>query len=237
MNMTFRYLCTAVLFDLDGVLVHSDASVQRVWREWARRHGLPFQTVMLAAQGRRTVDTIRELAPHLEPRSEAAALEAVQAQDASDVTAGRGAAELISTLREPEWAVVTSGTRVLARARLRAAGLPEPKVLICGDDIARGKPHPDGYLYAAACLGLPAAECIVIEDAAAGVQAARQAGMRVIGLSHGNGGSDLAEADVCVDWCSEIQVERISNGAGAFLLTLPDHPSKGHGADGKTTCG
>ena len=141
--MASWYWCAAILFDLDGVLVHSDASIQRSWREWARRRGLSDETVTSAARGRRTVDTIRELAPHLEPGREAAALEAAQARDSSDVIAGQGAAGLIGNLREKEWAVVTSGTRALARARLSAANLPEPEVLICGDDVTRGKPHPD----------------------------------------------------------------------------------------------
>ena len=218
--MAFRYRCAAILFDLDGVLVHSDASIQRSWREWARRRGLSYETVTSAARGRRTVDTIRELAPHLEPSREAAALEAAQARDASDVIAGRGATELIGNLREREWAVVTSGTRALARARLSAANLPEPEVLVCGDDVARGKPHPDSYLYAATRLGLSAAECVVIEDAAAGVQAAHAAGMRVIGLAHGKGYSHLAKAEARIDWCSEIQIERASEGAKVFLLTV-----------------
>jgi mannitol-1-/sugar-/sorbitol-6-phosphatase len=219
--MASRYRCAAILFDLDGVLVHSDASIQRSWREWARRRGLSYETVTSAARGRRTVDTIRELAPHLEPSREAAFLEAAQARDASDVIAGRGVAELIGNLREQEWAVVTSGTLALARARLSASNLPEPEVLICGDDVARGKPHPDGYLYAAARLGLPAAECVVIEDAAAGVQAAHAAGMRVIGLVHGKGDSHLANADTCIDWCSEIHIERTNEAVNVFLLTVP----------------
>jgi mannitol-1-/sugar-/sorbitol-6-phosphatase len=221
MKMSFQCQYAAILFDLDGVLVHSDTSVQRSWREWARRRGISYAAVQSAAHGRRTVDTVRELAPQLEPSREAAALEAAQARDVADVIAGRGAAELIMNLREPEWAVVTSGTRALARARLRAANLPEPKVLICGDDVARGKPHPDSYLSAAARLGLATAECIVIEDAAAGVQAAHRAGMRVIGLAHGADNSHLAEADACIDWCSEIHIERPSEDAAVFLLTVP----------------
>jgi mannitol-1-/sugar-/sorbitol-6-phosphatase len=215
-----HYRCAAVLFDLDGVLVHSDASVERSWQQWAHAHGIPYDLVKSMAHGRRTVDTISELAPQLDPAEQAAALEAAQAEDAADVTAGRGAAEIIGKLRAAEWAVVTSGTRALALTRLRAAGLPEPEVLVCGDDVPQGKPHPDSYLCAAARISLPASQCVVIEDAAAGVRAARRAGMRVIGLTHGKGDAHLAEADSCADWCSDIEIDRVPDDSGVFLVTV-----------------
>jgi sugar-phosphatase len=208
--MTERMRCSAVLFDLDGVLVHSADSVRRSWKAWADAQRVPYEIVERAAHGRRTVDTIREVAPHLDAERAAAELEASQALDVVGVVAGRGAADLLASLRDGEWAVVTSGTRHLARARLAAGALPVPAVMVTAEDVAHGKPSPEGYLAAAERLGRRAADCVVVEDAPAGVEAAHAAGMRVIGLA---GGRDdvahaLRRADARVDWCAQITFER-----------------------------
>jgi sugar-phosphatase len=163
------------------------------------------------------VDTIREVAPHLDAERAAAELEAAQALDMDGVVAGRGAAALLAGLRGDEWAVVTSGTRRLARARLVAAGLPVPAVLVSADDVTRGKPYPDGYLTAAERLRRAPARCVVVEDAQAGVRAAHAAGMRVIGLAGGRPdvARSLHAADAHADWCTEIRFER-----GTDMLTV-----------------
>lgn len=220
--------CAALLFDLDGVLVHSADSLRRSWCRWAHEHGFELSVVESAARGRRTVDTIRQLAPEMDAGRAAAELEATQALDVADVLAGRGARELLNCLGVDEWAVVTSGTRHLARARIQAARLPEPTVLVTGDEVGNGKPDPEGYLLASTRLGSEPSKCVVIEDAGAGVRAARQAGMHVIGLVNGKDSTELVEADMLVNSCEDIHVTRIPGHAvdGQFVITTSSPPTQ-----------
>jgi sugar-phosphatase len=175
--------CDAVLFDLDGVLIDSTSCIERHWAAWARRHGLDLTTVMQAAHGVRTIETMRLVAPHLDVEAEAARFTACEAADTDDVVVIEGAARLLSCLPHDAWAVVTSGSEGLARARLARGGLPAPKTLVTADDVRLGKPAPEPYLVGAERLGIPVARCVVVEDAPAGIEAARAAGMRVIGVA------------------------------------------------------
>ena len=160
-----EFRCRAILFDLDGVLVDSTACIERHWTRWATQHGLDPALVIRAAHGRPTVETMREVAPHLAAEEETARLEAAEASDTGGVMAFSGAAELLRSLPEGSWAVATSGTRRTATNRLAQTGLPTPKVLVTADDIRQGKPHPEPYLLAAKGLGLAAEDCLVVEDA------------------------------------------------------------------------
>jgi mannitol-1-/sugar-/sorbitol-6-phosphatase len=221
--MTSYIQCAAVLFDLDGVLVYSADSLHRTWCQWAREHGFELSVVESAAHGQRSVDTIRQLAPEIDADRAAAELEATQELDVADVLAGQGARELLNCLGADEWAVVTSATRHLARARIQAAGLPEPTILVTGDEVDNGKPDPEGYLLASTRLGYEPLACVVIEDSGAGVQAARQAGMRVIGLTNGEDSTQLAEADIIINSCKDIHITR-SPGSAAdrkIIITTP----------------
>jgi len=172
-----------LLFDSDGVLVDSDASVTRSWTRWAERYGLDAPSVLHVVHGRRAADTVVELLP--EPLH-ADALERIhryELEDAAAVAALPGARELTSGLPDGRWAVVTSATAGLAAARLAAAGIVAPDVLVTADDVTTGKPSPDGYRLAAARLGVAVGDCVVLEDAASGVAAARAAGVgAVIGI-------------------------------------------------------
>lgn len=172
--------CAGVLLDLDGVLVDSAAAVERSWRAWARRTGLDEAVVLAACHGRPSAETIRLVAPGLDAAAEAVRLERGQAADTAGLAACPGAAELLAGLPPDRWAVVTSGSRPLATARLRGAGLPVPAVLVSADDTARGKPAPDGYRAGAAGLGLAPGTCVAVEDARPGVLAARAAGCGVV---------------------------------------------------------
>jgi sugar-phosphatase len=174
--------CRAVLFDLDGVLVDSTASVERHWAAFAARHGLELQAIRHATHGRRSPDTIREVAPHLNAEAEGLRIDRDQAQDSDGLRPIAGAARLVAALSGATWAVVTSGPRFLAEARLRMVGLPLPDVLVSGDAVQLGKPDPGGYLAAAGQLGVYPAECLVFEDAPAGASAATAASMPVIGV-------------------------------------------------------
>jgi sugar-phosphatase len=204
--------CTAILFDLDGVLVHSAAAIRRSWDRWAQDHGIPVAAAQAAAHGRRTIDTLRVLAPGIDAAAEAARLEADQSRDTAGVTAGEGALDLLQSLPATAWAIVTSGTRQLALARLAAASLPQPAHLISADDVAAGKPAPDGYLSGAAALGCPPGQCVVLEDAAAGVQAGHRAGMRVIGIRGDQPPAALAQADAVVATLAELHVTPTPGG-------------------------
>ncbi len=187
--------CDAVLFDLDGVLADSLASVERHWTHWARAHDLDVDYVLAVVHGRRAVETIRLVAPALNAPAEVAALVAREAADSGDVLPVPGARALLDALPAGRWGIVTSGTRVVAEARLAVVGITPPAVLVTADDVGQGKPHPEGYLEGARRLGVAPARCVVVEDAAVGVAAAHAAGMRVLGVAT-NAAETLADADV-----------------------------------------
>ena len=175
--------CRGLLFDADGVLVDSDASVELSWRRWAHRWDLEPATVLPMVHGRRSADTVALLVDHADRPRALADIDRYEVEDAASVTACPGAAELLAALPLDRWAVVTSGKRELATARLAAAGLPMPEVLVPADEVPRGKPDPAGYLLAAGALGLPPSDCVVLEDSPAGIAAGRAAGATVVGVS------------------------------------------------------
>jgi sugar-phosphatase len=190
--------CRAILFDLDGVLVDSTACVERHWRMWAQRHGLDAEYILADSHGRRTIDTIRAVAPELATEDEAARLEQAGALDTVGIVATPGAAELLAALQSVPWAVVTSGSRLMATTRLRFTELPFPQVLITADDVEQGKPAPEGYLKAANLLGINPQDCIVIEDAPPGIEAGRAAQATVIGVATTYPPTALREASLCI---------------------------------------
>ncbi len=173
----------AVLFDMDGTLVESAAAMDRHTRMWAERHSLDPEAVIRASHGRRDIDVIRELAPYADPHAELAWFDHLSCTDADGVHAAPGAPGLLGTLPPRRWGVVTSATRSVARSRMAAAGLPLPDVLVCAEDVADGKPSPEGYLAAAGRVGAPPSRCLVIEDAEAGLRAARAAGMPALAVA------------------------------------------------------
>lgn len=207
--------CRALLFDLDGVLADSTASVEAHWRWWAVAHRLDPDALLHVVHGRRAIDTIREVAPALDAEHELAALVDAEAGDTTGVVAAPGAAALLPRLPAGEWAVVTSGVRRVALARLRASALPDPPLLVAADEIARGKPDPEGYLAAAARLGRTPAECVVFEDAPAGVAAARAAGMRCVGLTSTHAAAALAGADLLAPSLAGVRVTRTADADGS----------------------
>jgi sugar-phosphatase len=201
---TFR--CAAILFDLDGVLVDSTRSVERQWRAWAREKGIDEEKVIAIAHGVRAIEVIRAVAPRLDAEAEVRKLESREADDHDSVAVMPGAVELVRSIPEDRWCVVTSGTRHLASARLRLAGIPTPKVMITADDVVNGKPHPGPFLKGAELLGMNPKECLVIEDAPAGIQSAHAGGMKVIGLTSTYEGFALREADAIVEKLARINV-------------------------------
>jgi sugar-phosphatase len=190
---------TTLLFDLDGTLVDSRAVVERQWRLLCERLGLDFAEVLGVLHGVRSSDVIRAFAPAVDVEAEAAALDAAEEADSDGLKVVPGAPALLAGLTAGSWGIVTSGHRTLAQGRLRAVGLPVPDVMVCGDEVSRGKPDPEGYLAAATLLNADPATCVVCEDAPAGVQAALAAGMRVIGVATTHGVAALAGASAVID--------------------------------------
>ena len=198
--------CDGVLFDLDGVLVDSARVVVRTWHTWARTKGLDAERFMEIAHGRRPAETLRLIAPELDAESEAAELERIEANDTDGILEVEGALELLGTLPEGSWTVVTSGSRALASGRMRHVGLPLPERFVTADDVENGKPHPEAYLKGAEILGASPEACVVIEDAPAGVQSAKAAGMRVVAVATPHRERELHEADVVVGALSDVRV-------------------------------
>ena len=171
----------AFLFDMDGTLIDSSRPMERIWGRWARRHGLDFAALLPTIHGVRAVDTVRRLTiPGLDPLVEAKIIEREEVEDVDGVTPIAGAVAFLAALPPERWTVVTSAPRALARARLGAAGIPVPPDLVTGEDVAAGKPAPDCYLLGAKRLGFAAADCIVFEDAAAGIESAMAAGAELV---------------------------------------------------------
>ena len=204
--MTNQFECDAILFDLDGVLIDSSACIRRHWQEWAHRHGLDLDAIMQVAHGIRTIETMRIVAPHLPVEEEAMRFAAAELVDTEGVFAIDGASRLLDPLPPDAWAIVTSGGRALATARLGYAGLPVPDILVTGDDVTHGKPDPEPYLLAAERMGDAPDRCVVIEDAPAGIEAAHAAGMRVIALATTHARQELPQAEAVVEHLSALQI-------------------------------
>jgi sugar-phosphatase len=212
--------CRAILFDLDGVLVDSAERVEKTWREWAARHRLDAEMVIAAAHGRRTVETVALVAPHLSVDDELRGLETSEATNSDGIYEIAGAQDLLQSLPPNRWAIVTSGIRAVAEFRIRHTGLPAPAVIICAEEISRGKPDPEGYLAAAGRLGFSPTDCVVIEDAPPGIEAAKAAGMRAIAIATTYPANRLLGADMVVGRLSDLSVE--SAGDDIQITSLLD---------------
>src|SRR5450631_187436 len=200
--------CAALLFDMDGVLINSTPAVARVWRRWAIEHGFNPEEVVARAHGRPSLTTVSEYLPNADHQAENREVERREIEDLEGVVPLPGALALLASLPEDRWTIVTSCTRPLAEVRIRAAGLPLPKRLITSNDITHGKPHPEPYLKGAFLLGFPAEDCIVVEDAPAGIRAGKAAGARVIALGTTAEESALrgADADWILNNCADIRL-------------------------------
>jgi sugar-phosphatase len=212
--------CTAILFDLDGVLIDSTENIARHWQQWAERHALDLSKIMQVAHGRRTVETMRLVAPHLPIEEEARQFAAMEAADTEGVVLIDGASALLESLPAGVWAIVTSGSRDLATARLRSRGLPVPRIMVTGEDVVNGKPDPEPYLLAAQLLGLRPDECVVVEDSPAGLASAAAAGMRSVAVASTHARSELLTATAIAGRLSDIQVEALGESCLAIHLSV-----------------
>ena len=168
----------AFLFDMDGTILTSIKAAERVWGEWAAGHGLDVAAFLPTIHGKRTEETVRNLGlPGVDPVEDAARITRAEIEDVAGVEAIAGVAAFLASLPPQRWAIVTSAPRALAQARIAAAGLPLPAVLVAAEDVERGKPAPDPFLLGARKLGVAPAACLVFEDTLAGLQSAASAGM------------------------------------------------------------
>ena len=203
------FLCQAVLFDLDGVLVDSTPCVTRVWSQWARHHGLDPEQVVHVAHGKKAIETIRAVAPQLDAEREFRIVERMELEDTDGLCLLPGAKELLSSIPPECYTIVTSGTRRLATKRLATVGLPVPRTMITADDVSRGKPDPEPYLAGAAAVGVAGSECVVFEDAPSGLQSAQAAGATAIGVSTTYMPEEIAFASVVIPSLAAVKFQAL----------------------------
>lgn len=209
----------AVLFDMDGTLVDSTAIVEQVWLEFAERYGLDYDEILRTSHGVQAGDTIRRYAPaDADLEALTAELGEMERSRTDGVIALPGAEALLAGLPDEAVALVTSADRILAEIRMKAAGLTMPSTTVTAESVARGKPHPEGYLKAAALLGAEPADVVVFEDAPAGIAAARAAGMRTVVV--GDSGGELEEGMWRIPDYTAVTVTAVKDDDGGHLLTL-----------------
>ena len=217
MNLT----CSALLFDLDGVLIDSTPAVARVWHRWALDHGFIPEEVVARAHGRPSLATVRDYLPHADHDAENREVERREIADLAGVIPLPGALALLASLPPDRWTIVTSCTRRLAEVRIQAAGLPLPARMVTSTDVTQGKPHPEPFLKGASLLGFRAAQCVVLEDAPAGIRAGKSAAAKVIALK--TTAPPAALRDAGADWilnnCADI---RVISSTPNLTLTLAD---------------
>jgi len=217
-----RVNCSALLFDLDGVLVDSTPAVARVWAWWAAEHGFEPDEVVRRAHGRPSITTLREYLPHADHEAEDREVERREIEDLEGVVPLTGALELLQSLPRERWAIVTSCTRPLAEVRLRAAGLPRPLYFVTSSDVKNGKPSPEPYCTGAKMLGFAPEDCVVVEDAPAGIKSGKAAGARVIAFRTTAQEDELRAtgADWVLENCAAIKLAtpKIQDGKLALLL-------------------
>lgn len=204
---------------MDGVLVDSTTCAGRIWKGWALEQGLDPERMVQLAHGRPTIETIRMVAPQLDAEFETAKIEDREVNDVDGLKALPGARELLTSLPPERYAIVTSGSRRLATARLRAAGLPVPDRMITADDITCGKPNPEPYLNGARLLGYKPEDCVVFEDAPAGIRAGKAAGMTVIAFPTTYPLDALSEADCIAESLGSVDVEILMSGELELKVT------------------
>jgi sugar-phosphatase len=182
MGKNVNLTCKAVLFDMDGTLVDSTRVVELAWGWWAARHGISLEAVLSFSHGRPTISTMEYFLPARDHTHELEEMARYEETQLDGIRAVAGATQIVQSLQNHPWAIVTSAWRTLAEARIIAAGLPLPKVIVPVDEIRSGKPDPEGFLQAAERLNVSPEECVVFEDTRPGIDAGANAGMQVVAL-------------------------------------------------------
>lgn len=214
-----RWFVDTILFDIDGTLVDSTNAVEHSWVTWADAHGLDSSMILAVAHGRRSIDTIADFHPREGREAAIAEMEALEFATADQATALPGSDELLSSIPDGRWAVVTSGGRALMAERLKHAGLPVPWAFVAAEDVSAGKPDPEGYRKGAALLGFDPHDCLVIEDAPAGIRAGIASGATVLGISSTHRPDDLREAHAVIESLAACRVA--VDAGGRLAITVP----------------
>ncbi len=214
-----RVTAKGILFDMDGVLISSIGAAVRCWKRWAKRYGVPNAEEFEIPHGVRSIDLVKMLRPDIDPREGLRAIEDMEVEDVADLQVLPGVKVLLESLPLERWAIVTSATRRLLLARLKAAGLPVPERIISAEMVERGKPDPEPYRRGAELLGFRPDECVVVEDAPSGVGAGKAAGCRVLGVLGTHSAAELGEADWVVGSLEGLRVA--TNPSGLELRFLP----------------
>lgn len=212
-----RIPASCLLFDMDGTLLNSYAPMLRAYTAWANRYGLDIDFVIRESHGRRSIDTVRALAPAgADVEADNAEIMRREREDTDGVVAIPGARALLESIPEDRWAVVTSADRVLATARIKAAGLPMPKLLISAENVTHGKPAPDCFLLGARELGADPTRAIVFEDSPAGIQAGIAAGATVVAIASTLSPEELGNQG----WVRDMSTMRLGNDASGLVLHI-----------------
>ena len=218
MSEPVRVETKGILFDMDGVLISSIGSVVRCWRQWAEHYDVPNAEIYEVPHGMRAIEIVKELRPDIDPQEGLRVIEDMEMEDVSGLTVLPGVRTLLASLPLDRWAIVTSATHRLLIRRLEVAGLPIPQRIISADMVERGKPDPEPYRRGAELLGLPPAECLVVEDAPSGVGAGKAAGCRVLGVLGTHSAEDLSEATWIVP---SLEVVTIDSDTDGLKLRFP----------------
>ena len=198
--------CEAIIFDMDGVLVDSEVLNEKHWKLWAEKENVSLEWIMSIHHGVPAEQTIATVAPHLDAASEARWFEENLSMDLDGLLAFEGVHQLLAGLPEHKWAIGTSAPKIIAFNRLKYLELPIPEIVVTIDDVEKGKPAPDPYLKVARGLGIKPEQCVVIEDAPAGIEAAKAAGSRVLAIPTTNKTEALSGADAIVPRFADLQV-------------------------------
>ena len=216
--------CRGVLFDMDGILISSIGSVERSWTKWAEMRGVDPEYACKMAHGRRAIETAALLRPDLDSEAELRVIEDIEFADGEGLAVLPGVLDLLHTLPENRWTVVTSATERLARIRLAQAGVPVPKHLVTADDVEQGKPDPAPYLAGAALLGVPPEECVVFEDSESGTAAGRAAGCTVIATTFSHEAESLGAAHYLIENVTGVKARILPGEQGIVLTFAPLSP-------------
>jgi len=214
----------AFLFDMDGTLISSTAVTERIYVRWAESKGVDVASLLALIHGVRTIDVITQLGrPDLDPATEAAYIGAQERQELEGVKAIAGIHDFLASLPPDRWALVTSADRELVRVRLAASGITPPKIMVTAEDVTQGKPDPQGYKLAAQRLGVDPADCLVFEDAPAGIEAGERAGADVLVITathhelHGTGNESHASHAAIADYTG-VTVQSNQDGCLALVF-------------------
>ena len=213
--------CKGILFDMDGILISSIASVERSWTRWANLRGIDPVYACSIAHGCRAIETIAKLRPDLDSEAELKIIEDIEIADNEGLTVLPGVLDLLAALPPSRWTVVTSATDRLAIARLAAAGVRLPEHLVTANRVTRGKPHPEPFLAGAAVLGFAPEECVVFEDSSSGAQAGRAAGCTVIATTFSHPIDSLDAAHYLVADLTGVRVSTLADAEGVALTFTP----------------